>query len=136
MPVSLSPTAIIKIATSVGLSKGCPPLRRWRWAADRKAKTVAPISRTGCSARADQATGSSSDILGPPFRLRLALFGATAELLRRPSGHDDGDHGPTDDGRYEGHDLSVQPVEVDDHPHASGDKQHPKVLEDAICERT
>src|SRR6476646_3517541 len=131
------------IASSVGLSSGgLPPSRAIRVAA-RKANTVAPVSRTGLSARLAQVrlvNWLRVDIANcslKPAKLLLAAFrDCDTEQIHNNHRHKKSNGGAADDCRQNRQCFRLQDIQMSDHANTCRYEQHPQKLKQSIGKDT
>src|SRR6516165_6523686 len=125
MCVASRPREIRMIASRVGLSSGWLPPRRDMRVAAKKANTVAPVSRTGLSAKLAQVILVNSlrvDIAC--CSLKLAGFGLVALRIRDAEpvhddhGHEKSNRRTANDCRQNRHCFGFQNIQIGDHAHA------------------
>src|SRR6516225_126213 len=117
------------IASRVGLSSGWLPPRRDMRVAAKKANTVAPVSRTGLSAKLAQVmlvNWLRVDIACCSLKLAgfvLTAFGdSDAESVHNDHGHEKSNRRTANDCHQNRHCFSFQNIQIGDHAHARRDK--------------
>src|SRR6516165_12544007 len=125
MCVASRPREIRMIASRVGLSSGWLPPRRDMRVAAKNANTVAPVSRTGLSAKLAQVIPVNwlrVDIACCSLKLAgfvlTAFRDSDAEPVHNDHGHEKSNRRTANDGRQNRHRLSFQNIQIGDHTHA------------------
>src|SRR5579872_5312226 len=133
MFVASSPSETRIMASRVGLSNGWPLPRRDKRVAAKKASTVAPVSRTGLSARLAQVrfvnwlkVDIANCSLDPIGFAHLPSRNSGAEPIRNDHGYEQRHGCTTNHGCQDRQRFGLEDIQIGNHTDASGTNNIPR----------